>query len=56
MAISELGNDRIAESVGRPQPEFMVRIVEDIDCTGFGARELGRLGSRAPVKPDGASG
>jgi hypothetical protein len=56
MAISELGNDRIVESVGRPQPEFMVRIVEDIDCTGFGARELGRLGddgSQDGFKVDG---
>jgi hypothetical protein len=40
VAISELGNNRIVESVGRSQPKFLVRIVEPRDDPAESARAL----------------
>ena len=38
VATPEFGGDHgIAHAIGRPQPEFLVGIVENIDCTGFRA-------------------
>jgi hypothetical protein len=34
----------LAHAVSRTQPEFALRFIEYVDCTGLGAGKLGRLG------------